>query len=573
LGAPVLGMTNRQRLTAVAALLALAGCAAASGIPPTNDADEESASKEDALAALKGRTVRVTYGVMEDPYLYQNASGYAGVLQDFLMQLQHVIGFVIEVTPVSLDSQAALASRPNNNTACARDIFFNRTDLCVGNSWITTERLSYAKVLPTLWQENLKVAVAATVEVRFVDELMTAFEPFEPLLWFIIFVIIILIAVFTWYVEVEDNDRDFPDKNPLQSFTTSLYQGLYGFFWSEPPTRPVTAEGRILLVGFGFFTLIMLSSYTASLASVMVARGNSASIKNLEMAIVRRKHVCMWESVLDRAKRLYPMLVELSTEMEDYMEGYQMLADGDCDVILIDEVFHHKAQELNPRECNKVLTGPPVLDINVAWTAADWLISPMSYFVTEEMGEGELDNLRATFAPKPQCPELTVSGNAELIGLQVSDVSGVFFIMSFFFVLALLITCFKRSAREGIRRSSTLQQFSERLSRSSRASARKESGSITAKSHDTDDADPEEPTLSMVKAFRRESRLRELPFEKALLVMGEAHARQHAELLRAIRNLKAGHRLSDTEVPADDLPTAAPLNRTKVPETSPGARV
>jgi len=526
-------------------------------------------AKLQARAVLQGTKVRVTFGAQEDPYIFKDdLERHTGVLPDFLEQLRREVGFVTEIVDVSNDSVAVVGT--NRNTACARDVQMNRTDLCVGNSWVTTQRLGYAKVLPTLWQESLELVTRETIDTSFSNALLSAFKPFDQYLWLAIGIVIMLYSILAWFAEHKYNNRDFPDKNIVSSGLTSLYHGLFGFFWSEPPTRPVTAEGRVLLVGFGFFTLIMLSSYTASLASVLVSDDKTPEFQTLQEAIDSGARVCMWDSVLARASRLYPGLVPLHVNMDSNKDGFRMMNQGACQAILCDAIFHAKQQEETTENCDKVLKGGPILDINCAWPVADWLVGPMSMFITELVDKGVLDELKQTYSPRVVC-ETTV----EEEGLQIQNVSGVFFIIGAFLVAAGIVHMCKRGVRQS-KKSGSLQRMStsimrkrttttsatsttstdssgkevaaaangqaKRTSVESRVSGRGSDGSLQS-------IDPGDPGHAMVLAFREEKRLREMPFEKALLVIGNAQAKADEELIAALREMKAqrGEDLESTD--------------------------
>jgi hypothetical protein len=54
---------------------------------------------------------------------------------------------------------------------------------------------------------------------------------------------------------------------------------------------------RIAALGFGFFCMITLTSYTANLATLLVTRARASGISSLQEAIDTRMRICLLSSI------------------------------------------------------------------------------------------------------------------------------------------------------------------------------------------------------------------------------------------------------------------------------------
>ena len=80
-----------------------------------------------------------------------------------------------------------------------------------------------------------------------------------------------------------------------------------GYVGGGPQNNPTSVPGRLATIGFGWFLLILMSSYTANLASILVAKtGGGNSIQNIQDAIAKKARICTLAPIVPELKVEYP---------------------------------------------------------------------------------------------------------------------------------------------------------------------------------------------------------------------------------------------------------------------------
>eukprot|EP01052_Picozoa_sp_SAG31_P008337 SAG31_NODE_419_length_15872_cov_21.857985_6_plen_364_part_00 len=187
---------------------------------------------------------------------------------------------------------------------------------------------------------------------EFVEHLKTPFRPLTPGAWALIFATIIVAGfglsfiepsalAFEWrqvtpevlnesiqsqeddgvQLEWQVPDATFADRmnvrcgipifhivsKKLTELVGSMYYGSLGLIAGSPIHESDSMPGRLLTVGFGFFCLVCLSSYTASLATLlMMANQRVSTITSLDDVIASGEPLCIRGAMLDNFLATYP---------------------------------------------------------------------------------------------------------------------------------------------------------------------------------------------------------------------------------------------------------------------------
>jgi hypothetical protein len=85
-----------------------------------------------------------------------------------------------------------------------------------------------------------------------------------------------------------------------------------------PENCPQTVPARVATFGFGFFCMIVLTSYTANLASLLVAKAQRNTITSIDDAIAVKLNICVLGAIKAEIQSLYPsaILIETSDDHE-----------------------------------------------------------------------------------------------------------------------------------------------------------------------------------------------------------------------------------------------------------------
>jgi len=105
-----------------------------------------------------------------------------------------------------------------------------------------------------------------------------------------------------------------------------LYYGVMGLLSGDPKHEVDTVSGRILIAGFTVFGLVILTSYTASLAGMLVLSNQlKTSIVSLNDVISSRGNLCMRQTMVKQFTQHFPEFDEF--KIVAYPDSRQCTAD------------------------------------------------------------------------------------------------------------------------------------------------------------------------------------------------------------------------------------------------------
>jgi hypothetical protein len=126
----------------------------------------------------------------------------------------------------------------------------------------------------------------------------------------------------------------------------SLYITWFGLFSGGPQNSPQTLPARFSQLGYGFFVIIALASYTANLATILVAKSQKNGITSIDDAIAAQLTICCLDAVLPSLAAKYPTANLVGTD--DDRRTFRELNKGACGAAIMSE-----------EEMNKGFAGVP----------------------------------------------------------------------------------------------------------------------------------------------------------------------------------------------------------------------
>ena len=262
---------------------------------------------------------------VERPHLL----GYRGVLLDSVDDLLRIPTRLSPPQPtVALNLSTVWASKESRTkfplssyTACCYDVLLGKTDVCIGDVWVTAERVSLGVqfISPPFDSDNMYLIAPRKVTAEdFGTVLGKPFLPFKPDLWAAILVYIFLSALVTFVTDLH-NEEDFENQTSyLVRLIKSVYLNSLGYLTGGPANNACSVPGRVATLGFGFFCMITLTTYTANLATLLVTSTKSNAIGSIEQAIDARLKICVQSAIRTEIGSLYPTadFIESSDEHE-----------------------------------------------------------------------------------------------------------------------------------------------------------------------------------------------------------------------------------------------------------------
>lgn len=342
--------------------------------------------------SLAGKTLRISYpGDSSSGYtIVTGADGSKdGSVVAFVEQIAREVGFSTEVRPVSAASRSRFAS---SFTACVHEVALNATDLCVGNFWVTTERLLLAPFSSSIYQDEFVLIVRAHKQddrndlEKLQHMLFIPFRSFTGGAWGWIAVTIVYYAVVMHavdprsYAHALENEemeasqganshKDDPsrvDHNGTsvaahaQTFlrherhqysravhalegraariSASMYLGAVGFATGDPHHLSRTAPSRFASLGFVLFGVVVVQNYTASTAaSLFILASGETSTHTLDDTVASGKPICTRQALVSNLVHRYPHIAE-ERYMTEQTEKLGHLSSAEVEDALLDSV-------------------------------------------------------------------------------------------------------------------------------------------------------------------------------------------------------------------------------------------
>jgi len=421
------------------------------------------------MKALAGRVIRIAVDTSA-PYLVTrlSASGeqeFSGPLYDFFSSAMAIFEPKpsIEIVPVwaTNDSKAMFAS---SHTACTHDVAVGAIDICVADLWRTPGRALMADFTPTIRSDSFYLIVPHKLEGFSVfSHLKTPFLPFSPGAWAAVLGFLAFMALFRWMIKLwfEGGPRTF--RHAINELGHFIYLMSDDFLESA---SDIEAEGLIpkaFRLAFAFFVLVIMASYTASLASMLVVQRHPHSeIGDITSAIDNNVVICAPVALKLILTRLYPQASFVYSEW--LLDSPRQIYNGTCGAAIMsknsiaklhagyaqqrdcEEVALNKHSEEEMRcekglngvwrdDCKLQPVGDVIVEIPIAFPVNTQIARSMTWAFTKQWASGMWEEAVAAhdnLFPHSQCE--TTQRNSE-DGLHCADLIGTIVISSFIVVV------------------------------------------------------------------------------------------------------------------------------------------
>lgn len=184
------------------------------------------------LPQVAGRTLQSVYTVFP-PYTIMasppeinkqrpHLAGLDGILADLVDDFLKV-PMVNDLAPIQLNLSEGWATDESralfptsSYTACAFDVMLGRTDMCIGDFWVTSQRLGYGITFlsPAYAADDMYLIAPNKKKTEtLADILGKPFSPFDGMLWAWIFMYVAFSALVTALTDTSNQD-DFENPGP-----------------------------------------------------------------------------------------------------------------------------------------------------------------------------------------------------------------------------------------------------------------------------------------------------------------------------------------------------------------------
>jgi hypothetical protein len=142
-------------------------------------------------------------------------------------------------------------------------------------------------------------------------------------------------------------------------YCKAVYLNFLAYVSASPCNTPTSVPGRLAAVGFGWFLLITIASYTANLASILVAQQKATNqIGGIEDAIAQKRSICLHPVIAPEIKAAYPKAI-LVQNMSSTSGVIRALRKGECGVALVqvNKIETAMAGTDNELDCKRIDDG------------------------------------------------------------------------------------------------------------------------------------------------------------------------------------------------------------------------
>lgn len=186
--------------------------------------------------------------------------------------------------------------------------------------------------------------------------------PFDFWVWMAIIGTVVASAIFMMCIEALENRRQ--NRSLLSWFGDHIYSSNLAFSQHFMYDYPRTGAGRIFLSTFAFWSLLIISTYTANLASMLVENILSSSVDSIQGAMDKNLFICIHDgSASDTiVKTLFPTFknYENVVRASTPTQMYELLSARQCDILVGTRQEYEILQNQETYGCNLVQAGPEI---------------------------------------------------------------------------------------------------------------------------------------------------------------------------------------------------------------------
>jgi len=410
---------------------------------------------------LEGLTIRFAYPAPSRPWHYIQDDHWTGSVASFFQELESTAGF----RGVQQDvSNASLSLYGSPWDACVHDVRMGVLDFCVSVVMETDTRRQMASFSSPIMAGSMRLLAKKDVSDNRWDPAngyesvwFSFLKPFSVNLWILTLLMILLAGAI--FRVVEDRMTKLCTCQVLHlggDSANGMYEGFTAFFAGGDigHGHATTKAGKTIRMAYAVFAMIMVATYTANLAQLLVvdAQTNSGiqSIDSCDPPTDLCQKVCVLVQQLSLVRAQHPTLVvQQVTNSVDLLRG---VANGDCDAAIVPEHDAMARQDWQEEMCNSglQLVGGAIFTVYVGLAARGDLVNALSFHTLTLVYQGKFAEYYDTFRYKliDTCldQERSEEDDSEL---KVEDMAGFMLIFAIVTVVSLLVHCCRAAFRSG----------------------------------------------------------------------------------------------------------------------------
>uniref|UniRef100_A0A4W5P6V7 Glutamate receptor n=1 Tax=Hucho hucho TaxID=62062 RepID=A0A4W5P6V7_9TELE len=434
-------------------------------------------------SSVENRTIVVTT-IMESPYVmykrnYLSLDGndrYEGYCVDLAAEIAKHVGIRYKLSVVADGKYGARDPETKTWNGMVGELVYGRADIAVAPLTITLVREEVIDFSKPFMSLGISIMIKKPQKSKpgvfsFLDPL--AYEIWMCIVFAYIGVSVVLFLVsrfspYEWHLDENDEAKDPqspPDPPNDFGIFNSLWFSLGAFMQQGCDISPRSLSGRIVGGVWWFFTLIIISSYTANLAAFLTVERMVSPIESAEdlakqteiaygtldsgstKEFFRRSKIAVYEKMWSYMKSAEPSVFAKTTP-----EGVARVRKSKGKfAFLLESTMNEYIEQRKPCDTMKVGGNLDSKGYGVATPKGSALRTPVNLAVLKLSEQGILDKLKNKWwYDKGECGTKDSGSKDKTSALSLSNVAGVFYILvgglGLAMTVALIEFCYKSRA-------------------------------------------------------------------------------------------------------------------------------
>ncbi|XP_043273101.1 glutamate receptor ionotropic, kainate 2-like isoform X4 [Venturia canescens] len=408
--------------------------------------------------------------ILEQPYVMLRSQGnfsgnerYEGFCIDLLREIAQMVGFTYRIELVPDGKYGVYDYETGEWNGIVRQLMDKKADLAVGSMTINYARESVIDFTKPFM--NLGISILFKVPTSHPARLFSFMNPLAIEIWLYVLAAYVLVSV-TMFVVARFSPYEWNNPHPCHSGPEVVENqfSLANSFWFTIGTlmqqgsdlNPKATSTRIVGGIWWFFTLIIISSYTANLAAFLTVERMITPIENAEdlagqtditygtlesgstMTFFR-------DSMIETYKKMWRFMENKkpSVFVPTYEEGIQRVLQGNYAFLMESTMLDYIVQ----RDCNLTQIGG-LLDTKgygIATPMGSVWRDKISLAILELQEKGEIQMLYDKWwkSPGDTCMRTEKGKESKANALGVDNIGGVFVVLLCGLAFAVLIAIFE----------------------------------------------------------------------------------------------------------------------------------
>uniref|UniRef100_U3CS81 Glutamate receptor n=1 Tax=Callithrix jacchus TaxID=9483 RepID=U3CS81_CALJA len=430
-------------------------------------------------SSVQNRTYIVTT-ILEDPYVmlkknanqFEGNDRYEGYCVELAAEIAKHVGYSYRLEIVSDGKYGARDPDTKAWNGMVGELVYGRADVAVAPLTITLVREEVIDFSKPFMSLGISIMIKKPQKSKpgvfsFLDPL--AYEIWMCIVFAYIGVSVVLFLVsrfspYEWHSEELEEGRDQTTSDQSNEFGifNSLWFSLGAFMQQGCDISPRSLSGRIVGGVWWFFTLIIISSYTANLAAFLTVERMVSPIESAEdlakqteiaygtleagstKEFFRRSKIAVFEKMWTYMKSAEPSVFVRTTE-----EGMIRVRKSKGKyAYLLESTMNEYIEQRKPCDTMKVGGNLDSKGYGIATPKGSALRGPVNLAVLKLSEQGVLDKLKNKWwYDKGECGSKDSGSKDKTSALSLSNVAGVFYILIGGLGLAMLVAliefCYK----------------------------------------------------------------------------------------------------------------------------------